>query len=401
MLYKKLRNDVTRELRKSEAEYWKEQFRNAATSKEFWNVVNKLKRKQKDHRIGPLKDEDGELLTNDTKKADLMNRYFTQIGQKLSKAIHHDFDPEDVSYISRITPTCSKLQSNEDKFQKQLKDIKPEKAMGYDQVGSKEFKIADESIKPGLWNIIIKSLSDNKYPDSYKLAIMKTLNKKGEKSDTENCRPLSPLSMPSKLFEGQVCHLLDKHLEEAGIGHQNHWGFRKGRSTEELLLYLTETWKQALDDNYYVGVLFIDFKKAFDSVNRDILKRKRQAAGICGDMYEWLCDYMDGRKQYAKVNGKKSTIRVIVFGVPQGSLLGPRLFSIHFSDLPDFIYEGYLFMFADDTTMYCIGKNIEDVIDQLNGAARELYEWCRKNQLTVHTGKTEAMIISHKNFTGP
>ena len=155
MLYKKLRNDVTRELRKSEAEYWKEQFRNATTSKEFWNVVNKLKQKQKDHRIGPLKDEDGELLTNDTKKADLMNRYFTQIGQKLSQATDHDFDPEDVSSISRITITCSQLQSNEDKFQKQLKDIKPEKAMGYDQIGSKEFKIADESIKPGLWNIII------------------------------------------------------------------------------------------------------------------------------------------------------------------------------------------------------------------------------------------------------
>ena len=87
MLYKKLRNDVTRELRKSEAEYWKEQFRNATTSKEFWNVVNKLKREQKDHRIGPLKDDDGELLTDDTKKADLMNRYFTQIGQKLSKQL--------------------------------------------------------------------------------------------------------------------------------------------------------------------------------------------------------------------------------------------------------------------------------------------------------------------------
>ena len=314
--------------------------------------------KQKDHRIGPLKDEDGELLTDDTKKADLMNRYFTQIGQKLSQAIDHDFDPEDVSYISWITPTCSKLQSNEDKFQKQLKDIIPEKAMGYDQIGSKEFKIADESIKPGLWNIIIKSLLDNKYPDNYKLAIMKTLYKKGEKSDTENYRPLSLLSIPSKLLEGKVCHLLDKHLEEAGIGHQNQWGFCKGRSTEGLLLYLTETWKQALDDNYYVGVLFVNFKKAFNSVNREILKRKLQAAGICGDMYEWLCHYMDGRKQHAKVNGKKLTIRVIVFGVPQGSLLRPCLFSIHVNNLPDFISKGYLFMFADDTTMYCIGKNI-------------------------------------------
>ena len=230
---------------------------------------------------------------------------------------------------------------------------------------------------------------------------MKTLYKKGENCDTENYRPLSLLSIPSKLLEGQVCHLLDKHLEEAGIGHQNQWGFRKGRSAEGLLLYLTEIWRQALDDNYYVGVLFVDFKKAFDSVNRDILKRKLQAAGICGDMYEWLCDYMDGRKQYTKVNRKKSTIRVIVFGVPQGSLwdLASYLFT---STICRILYLKAIYL-CSQMTLLCIvlEKNIEDVIDQLNDAARELYEWCRKNQLTVHTGKTEAMIISHKNFTGP
>ena len=78
---------------------------------------------------------------------------------------------------------------------------------------------------------------------------------------------------------------------------------------------------------------------------------------------------------------KKSTIRVIVFGVPQGLLLGPRLFSIHVNDLPDFISKGYLFMFADDTTMYCIGKNIEDVIDQLNDAARELMSGVERTNL--------------------
>ena len=134
--------------------------------------------------------------------------------------------------------------------------------------------------------------------------------------------------MPSKLLEGQVCHLLDKHLEEAGIGHQIQWGFRKGRSTEGLLLYLTETWKQALDDNYYVGVLFVDFKKAFDSVNRAILKRKLQAAGICGDMYEWLCDYMHGRKQYAKVNGKNQPLESLFL----------EFHRVHYWDLTSFLH---------------------------------------------------------------
>ena len=93
-------------------------------------------------------------------------------------------------------------------------------------------------------------------------------------------------------------------------------------------------------------------------------------------------------------------MKIIVFGVPQGSLLGPRLFSIHVNDFPDFVSKGYLFMFADYSTLYCVGKDVE-VINMMNKAAKELFNWCKKNQLTVHTGKTEAMIISHRDFTGP
>ena len=128
------------------------------------------------------------------------------------------------------------------------------------------------------------------------------------------------------------------------------------------------------------------------------MKRKLQAVGICGDLYQWLCDYLNDRKQFANVN---SSVKIIVFGVPQGALLGLGLFSIHVNDLPDFVAKGYVFMFADDTTLYCIGKDTERITDMLNEASKELFNWCKKNQLTVHTAKTEAMIISHKDFTGP
>ena len=114
------------------------------------------------------------------------------------------------------------------------------------------------------------------------------------------------------------------------------------------------------------------FQKAFDSVNKDILKRKLQASGFCGALYDWMCDYPSQRMQYADVYGKTSTIREIEFGVPQGSLLGPRLFSIHANDLPDSITRGELVMFADDTTIFCTGGNIEEVINSLNASAREL-----------------------------
>ena len=240
-----------------------------------------------------------------------------------------------------------------------------------------------------------------KFPDNWKIAKLKSTFKKGDACSRENYRPLSILSIPSKLLEGQVCHRVDEQMGIAGIGNENQWGFKQGRSTEGLLLYITEQWKEALDNGQYVGILFVDFKKAFDSVNRDILKRKLQAAGFCGALYDWMCDYLSNRMQYADVNGKLSSIREIEFGVPQGSLLGPRLFSIHVNDLPDSITNGELVMFADDTTIFCTGDNIERVIDNLNASAKELFQWCNKNQLTVHAGKTEAMILSPKQFIGP
>ena len=163
---------------------------------------------------------------------------------------------------------------NQKLFDGQFKDMKPRKAMGCDQIGSKEFKIAGESVKPGIRNIIMKSLSDKTYPNNWKLAIMKTLHKKGEKSNAENYRPISLLSIPSKLLEGQVCHLIDQHLEASGIANENQWGFRKGRSMEGLLLHLTETWKEAINNGYYAGVIFVDFKKAFDSVNKGYFEKK-------------------------------------------------------------------------------------------------------------------------------
>ena len=120
---------------------------------------------------------------------------------------------------------------------------------------------------------------------------MKSIFKKGEKTDTGNYRPIRILSQVSKFLEGQVCKIIDAHLEDNEILNENQWGFRKRKSTEGLLLNLTENWKQALDEGKLIGALFVDFEKAFDSVNREILKKKLLACGFCSDLYDWLDDY--------------------------------------------------------------------------------------------------------------
>ena len=107
---------------------------------------------------------------------------------------------------------------------------------------------------------------------------------------------------------------------------KNQWGYRKGVSTESLLLYLTETWKINIDHGNVVGVIFIDFRKAFETVYHEVLFYKMQACGFYRNVLQWRVSYLKNRKQFVEPNGAKSQLYFVSHGVPQGSLLGRRLF---------------------------------------------------------------------------
>ena len=139
----------------------------------------------------------------------------------------------------------------------------------------------------------------------------------------------------------------------------------------------------------------------FDSISRNILSLKLQAIGLCGDLHEWLMDYLKDRVQYTAVNGHSSNLDEVKYGVPQGSLLGPRLYTIYVNDLPNAITLGDAFMYADDTTLYCVGKNFDQVCLQLNSILEHLLLWSTMNKLCIHPIKSEVMILGKTTFTGP
>ena len=209
------------------------------------------------------------------------------------------------------------------------------------------------------------------------------------------------LSIPSKLLESQICNTVDSHLDDNKIVTDMQWGFIEGRSTEGILLKLTEIWKKSVDNGLIVSVVFIDFQKAFDTVSHEILSYKLQAAGISGNLHSLIMNYLKDRTQYAEINGECSSIKHVRFGVPQGSLLGPMLYSLHVNDLPSAITQGEMYLFADDTTVYCTGKDLESVVDTLNSIMDEIHSWCIRNKLKVHPGKCEAMFMMRSPFIGP
>ena len=315
---------MTRVLREAESSFWLNQFKKAKNAKDFWNTVTEvmnLHPKKQGKQIGAMQHSSSELITSNTEKAKFINDFFMNIGKNLADKYHpHEVQTTDLSdFYNRVTPTISDLSSCQLRFALDLNKLKPRKAAGPDGIQAKDLVPAGNSAIDCLNTIFCKSLKNSRFPSKWKLARVAAIFKKGNQLDPAIYRPLSMLSLPGKLLESQSCRVLDEHFQTHNLYSNNQWGFRKGRSTEALLISMTERWRAALDDNKIVGAIFIDFRKAFDTILHELLPLKLQAVGIMGDSYNWILDYLIDRSQFTTVNGSSSSTKPINYGVPQGS----------------------------------------------------------------------------------
>ena len=247
------------------------------------------------------------------------------------------------------------------------------------------------------------SLKDGYVFSQWKTARVNPVFKKDDETEIGNYRPLSLLSVPSIILKSIVAESIIHHaFIENKLITDKQWAYRRGYSTELLLVHMTEIWRSAIDSNKVVGIVLVDFQKAFDCVSHNVLLcNLKNDFGINGVLLYWLRSYLDNRKQYTVLNGIASDLNTVKSGIPQGSVLGQTLFSLYTSDLPEAITTTTTYMYADDTTLYCIGDSIDAVISELNKALEELLYWCKTNSLVSHPKKCEAMILHRGRFTGP
>ena len=140
--------------------------------------------------------------------------------------------------------------------------------------------------------------------------------------------------------------------------------------------------------------------ESYSLIFAKLLIVKLKAVGSAGDMWKWINDYLSNRMQGTSVNKSRSDRNPIRVGVPQGSLLGPRLFASYVNDLPDSIASGEVYMYAQDTTIYVVENTVDD-ITELQAVLDQVNSWCLSNRLIVHEGKSEAMVLSTTPFVGP
>ena len=156
---------------------------------------------------------------------------------------------------------------------------------------------------------------------------------------------------------------------------------------------LTETIREALENNNFACGIFIDLQKAFDTVDHEILLKKLEHYGIRGLANNWFKSYLTNRQQFVSINGFNSKKQIMKFGVPQGSVLGPLLFLIYINDLHKAIKFSTVHHFADDTNLLVTGKNLAVIQKQVNHDLKSLCTWLRANKISLNASKTELIIF--------
>ena len=171
--------------------------------------------------------------------------------------------------------------------------------------------------------------------------------------------------------------------------------FRKQRSTELASTLLIDDIKKQVDQGKFVGALFIDLSKAFDTLGHDTLISKLSSFGMKGVEIEWFSDYLFNRKQICEFNRVKSEAQSLLCGVPQGSILGPLMFLMYFNDFSNCLKSCETIQFADDTVIYTSDKSVEVIASKLNLNLKSIADYFHKNELIINLNKnkTESMLF--------
>ena len=239
-------------------------------------------------------------------------------------------------------------------------------------------------------------------PDEWKSAVITPLYKrKGLQTDCNNYRSISVLPPLAKVFEKLLCYRLLSHFSSNKLLSIDQHGFRGNHSCETALHSLLDDWKGHLDNNKKVLSVFIDFTKAFDLIDPELLLLKLFHYGISSEFIFLLRNYFSNRSQFVKIGSAVSEKVSVSIGLPQGSILGPILFLFFINDLSLSASELKVVLFADDTTVYCEDTTLAGAAEKMSAKLPKILDWVKMNRMTINWSKTMAMLLSRKLDPSP
>ena len=396
-LYKKFRNRVSVSLSESKASYFYDYFqKNSNNMKQLWSgiksVIN-IKKSSNVNVINKLKDSDGNITSDPAVIANIFNKFFVNVSHDITKNIPRPYKSPVNFMGGRIVNSFFIAPSIPSDVSDIISLLKSGKSLGPNSIPMKILKCLSPLISSPLSQIINESFQGGIFPGKMKLAKVIPLFKKGCPLTASNYRPISLLSVFSKITEKVMYERLYKFLEKHEILYTLQFGFRASHSINHALVSLTEAIKNSLDNRKFGCGIFIDLQKAFDTVNHNILLMKLEHYGIRGTALNWFKSYLSGRKQYVSVNGSNSSDLSVTCGVPQGSVLGPLLFLLYINDLPLSSSKLAFYLFADDTNIYYEAESLDQLETVVNKELKKVKMWLDVNKLSLNIDKTNFIIF--------
>ena len=324
-------------------------------------------------------------------QANLFNRYFHSVFTKSDDNLGKTFNS---NFQNFSPPGFSNLEFSDDEVLKILLGLDTNKAIGPDKLSPYFLKSFAVEINSSLCYIFRMSFDSGIIPNDWLRANVIPIHKSSNKENVENYRPVSLLSIVSKICERIIHNKIYPYIFSQ-LSNKQH-GFIKGRSTCSQMLNFVHEIGNSLDNSGQTDTIYLDFSKAFDTVSHSYLLQKLKLFGLSDGLLKWFHSYLSNRFQRVVVNGGTSDWLPVHSGVPQGSILGPLLFCIFIDDMPRVIRSSNLLLYADDTKCY---KNINSIGDcfDLQADLDLLLEWSCKWNMKFNAKKCKVFTVTRQN----
>ena len=399
-VYINQRNLVTTLVKKAKVEFYKNIIAEQNDPRKLWNIINEAcgKAVNKAEMPNKLLTENSQILTNTSDIATEFNKFFTEIGPKLASAIPESLTELNIHKQAKY-PEFKLLPVEQSAVLKEIKSLNEHKAEGVDGIPARLVKLSATHIAPVLTHIVNLCIKTNTVPINMKCAkVLPIYKSKGDKKSCNSYRPISILPIYSKIFEKIINAQLQHHLKMECILSHSQFGFQKKKGTTDALIEFANQSFQALNNGNAILGLFLDFSKAFDTINHPILLRKLEHLNFSTDAIDIFNSYLTDRNQRVEIDGIVSDYRTITCGVPQGSILGPTLFLLYINDLANTAPTFKTILFADDTNLFYESRDINRNVNELNSDLNKIGNWCMQNKLTINIEKTNLIVIkNHQN----
>ena len=386
--YKELRNKVTSMMRQSQKTLFNETINSKVKdTKDFYNMAKKL---------NIISDKANKVRVNFS--AQTLNEDFVKNN---NAHIDPNFINEKLQNLyTKFTPSIHKFSFqpvSEHDITKVVKSLKS-MSVGVDEINSFVIKSLVPRINTILVHIVNVSFEHGIFPENWKKAVITPIPKVSIPLSPSDFRPISLLPTLSKIIEKLANIQIVEYLIEHNFLDPYQSAYKKNHSTQTALLKLCEDIYDIIDDSEITLLVLLDFSKAFDTVNHKLLLAKLDILGFEENTCDWILSYLSGRQQMVKTDTESSNWAPIINGVPQGSILGPLLFTILISDMRRSIWNGSYLTYADDTNLYweTEADNVNSTIDTANQVLDEVSTYCVDTCLRLNESKCKYIFIGSK-----